>query len=174
MIGQEADIQPGDETTLANNPRNALAGYVNPALKGLLGDDTSIQIPTMTVADEKQYQANLPEQMAGSAMGSIGRVGNQAASRFGKVLMQDTRVPGKGLGTVKNVASAADNAAAKQAASMAAKKELDATGIKRLFDEKYGAEALARKGKIKKGLETMDGYDSWKQEMMNKIRRGEE
>ncbi len=75
-INKVADpqIQEGDETMVAENPRNWLTDKVNTVLP------ENFQIPAQTVAEDKQHLQNLPEQMAGATMGSI------APSRFSRVL----------------------------------------------------------------------------------------
>lgn len=73
------EIMEGDETALADNPRNFASGYINKVLP----DD--YQIPLQTIAEDKQYMQDLPENMAGSAMGRIGEV-PKMAPRFGKLI----------------------------------------------------------------------------------------
>jgi hypothetical protein len=70
-MGDVADpqIQAGDETATADNPRNWVSGKVNNYLPD------GYQIPLQTVAEDKQFLQNLPETMAGGTMGSIKNVG---------------------------------------------------------------------------------------------------
>ncbi len=183
-------IEEGDTTTQANNPRNWLAGKVNPMLQNVLGKDTSIQIPTMTVADEKEWAANLPENMAGAAMGSIGKVGQG----FGKVNVIETaadRIAAKnkanGFGSVKVIDSASDKIRAAQQSKFnegAANRILDEAATKNRFQELFGKEFAERKAAASKVIkdsgnlrsvvdEQLQRLDSFKQEMMDKIIRGE-
>lgn len=171
-ILNQPDLQPGDETALANNPRNWLADKVNPLLEEyvnpVLPESIQMAIPKMTVADEKNYQANLPEQMAGSAMGSIKTIPSQ---RFGKILQFGDEAS-SGLGKVTVKPTAADLAMDAQKAAMQGK-QLKATDVMQRFNEKYGEAAKAQKARFKQEGNLL-GYDSWKQEMLDKIRRGEE
>lgn len=161
----DTTVKPGDEAQEANNLRNKLANAVNPLLEEyvnpVLPEAVQLAIPKMTVADDKQYFAGLPEQMGGT-MGSIGN-----AARFAKT--KDVFGVKPNPGTVKVVPTAADLAADASKAAMQGK-QLKANEISAKFDEMFGAEAAARKADMKKGLITPDGYSSWKQEMMNKIR----
>lgn len=72
-------IEAGDEAVNAENPRNWLSGKVN----SILPDD--YQIPLQTVADEKQQLIDLPQNIAGSAMGRLGEV-PKVAPRFDKLI----------------------------------------------------------------------------------------
>lgn len=161
----DTQVKSGDETRDANNLRNKLADTVNPLLEEyvnpVLPEKIRMAIPKMSVADEKEYFAGLPEQMGGT-MGSIGN-----AARFAKT--KDVFGVKPDLGTVKVIPTAADVAADASKAAMQGK-QLKANEISAKFDEMFGAEAAARKADMKKGLITPDGYSSWKQEMMNKIR----
>lgn len=71
----DPQIEAGDESAIAESPRNWLTDKVNTALP------EDYQIPTQTVAEDKQHMINLPEQMAGATMGSIATPG-----RFSRVL----------------------------------------------------------------------------------------
>lgn len=165
-----------EEVTVANNPRNWLAGKVNPMLQSALGEDTKLQIPEMTVADEKRWAQELPEQMAGQ--GSMKVI---PSGRFGNILQMGSNAPKQGLGKVTVIPSAADKVASKNAANMTTRTELDAAGIQRAFREKYGDELARRKEMWKQqakdptiGQEkATEAFSTWVQEMTNKIRRGE-
>lgn len=90
----DTEVRPGDNQVMASNGRNWLVN--------------TLGLPTewrQTVADEKQYLANLPAQMGSGAMGSIRNATNaaqalqQAApSAFGKVA-----IPTRGTQTVGSV-----------------------------------------------------------------------
>lgn len=183
-------IEEGDTTTQANNPRNWLAGKVNPMLQNVLGKDTSIQIPTMTIADEKEWATNLPENMAGAAMGSIGKVGQG----LGKVNVIETaadRIAAKnkanGFGSVKVIDSAGDKIRAAQNSKMqegAANRIMDEAALKNRFQELFGDIFAARKAAASKAIkdsgnqrsvveEQLQALDSFKQERINEILRGE-
>ena len=159
-------------------------------LQNVLGKDTSIQIPTMTVADEKEWAANLPENMAGAAMGSIGKVGQS----LGKVNVIETaadriaaRNKANGFGSVKVIDSAGDKIRAAQNSKMqegAANRILDEAATKNRFQELFGKEFAERKAAASKVIkdsgnlrsvvdEQLQRLDSFKQEMMDKIIRGE-
>lgn len=117
LLGLEPDIQPGDESQMANNPRNWLADKVNPVLdeyiNPVLPESVQFAIPKMTVADEKQYYADLPENMAG--MGSIKQV--IPSQRFGNIIRVMDEAP-KGYGKVTVVPSKADLIAEAQKAKI--------------------------------------------------------
>lgn len=86
----DTTIVPGDEDTQAQNPRNALASAVNPLLdqyvNPALPEDYKLNVPTMTVADDKQFFKDLPETMAGATMGSVKQMDVVPGARFGKIL----------------------------------------------------------------------------------------
>lgn len=176
----DTKINPGDEKELAKNPRNMLADAVNPLLdeyvNPVLPEKIRLAIPKMTVADDKQYFQNLPENMAGATMGSIKTIPSQ---RFGNILHIANDVPeniGKvitkpgvqpaNLGTVTTKPSMAD--LVDDVSKFGQKKELDAKGILDTFRTQYADEIVKRKAQ-----KNPVAYDSWKQEMLDKIRRGE-
>ena len=161
-------IEEGDEETLANNPRNALADFANPLLdkyvNPVLPDSMQAQIPKMTVADDKNFYANLPEQMAGATMGGVQTIASPKG--LGKILnIVGDEAQNLGKVTMKpSMADLADDVAKSSTAQPAAK------SIMQKFDDMFGAEASARKAKMQKGEITPDAYSSWKQEMYNKLR----
>lgn len=73
-MGNAADpkLEEGDETAIAENPRNWATDKLNMALPD------QFQIVPQTVAEDKRFMQELPQNMAGSTMGSIGKpkVGN--------------------------------------------------------------------------------------------------
>lgn len=160
-------VEDGDEDTLAQNPRNALADFANPLLEKyvnpVLPEKLQMAIPKMTVADDKNFYANLPEQMAGATMGSIQTI---PSVRFGNILnIADDGAKALGKVTMKpSMADLADDV------SKIGSKPLQAKNIIGDFDSIYGAEAALRKAKMQKGEITPDAYSSWKQEMVNKLR----
>lgn len=168
LFNQATDtkVNPGDETTMAKNPRNMLADAVNPLLdeyiNPVLPEAVQMAIPKMTVADDKNYFANLPEQMGGATMGSLKRFdkllpqAEQGIANFGKVI------------TKPSMADLVDDVS-----KFGQKSQLGAVDISSKFNQIYGAEAAARKSNVLKGLISPEAYSSWKQEMMNKIRLGE-
>ncbi len=181
MINPE--ITKEDEAQKANNPRNWLAGKVNPALdeyiNPMLPDSFKLNVPEMTVADQKRYDRDLPENMAGAAMGSI-----NAKPNFGKVIQQaEAAAPSLGkviqkvdapqpLGKVEVVPSMADRLS-DISKEFAPKKQLKANEISEKVQEIYGSELAKRKAAMKKNLLSPEEYGSFKQEMTDKVRRGE-
>lgn len=176
MINPE--VTATDEQTKADNPRNWLAGKVNPALDEYINphmpDSFKLNIPTMTVADQKRYDSELPENMAGAAMGSIKNVGNGASgvvSKFGQVLHEPGATPN--LGSVNVLPSAAD-----KAVKAIPGKPLEGTAVSNRFKELFGeatnkeVESVARSQKLRH-KDNPGAYDSWKQEQLDAIRRGE-
>ena len=154
MINPEITQQ--DEAQKANNPRNWLAGKVNPALdeyiNPILPDSFKLNIPEMTVADQKRYDRDLPENMAGAAMGTI----NAKPS----------------LGSVKVVPSAADKAADVAKASMQ-NKPTKASEVSEKLQSLFGEKLASSKAKVKSGEMAPSAYDIEKQGYLNKIRLGE-
>lgn len=61
------EIEEGDETKLADSPRNLVTNGLNKVLP------ENWQLPLQTVAEDKRYMLDLPETMAGATMGSIGK-----------------------------------------------------------------------------------------------------
>lgn len=163
----DTKVNPEDETQMAGNPRNMLADAVNPLLEEyvnpVLPESVQLAIPKMTVADDKRYFENLPEQMGSSSTGRVGQVG----PRFGKIIQVGNQAE-QGLGKVITKPNAADLYSDLHAIGQ--KKTLNAADISSKFDELYGAEAATRKADMKKGLLSPDAYSSWKQEMVNKLR----
>ena len=109
------EIQPGDETTEAQNPRNALARLYNESIRPVLPEAIQPpEAPLMTVADEQRWKQELPEQMGMGSMGTIGKVADTARgvsqmagqagmnaaeqlaaatpSMYGKVVVRDTPI----------------------------------------------------------------------------------
>lgn len=181
MINPEISEQ--DETQKADNPRNWLASKVNPALdeyiNPMLPDSFKLNVPEMTVADQKRYDRDLPENMAGAAMGSI----STNPARFGKILQHAEKPQALGkviqkmetpqpLGKVEVVPSMADRLA-DVAKEFAPKKQLKANEISNKVQELYGSELLKRKEAMKNNLLSPDAYNSFKQEMTDKVRRGD-
>src|SRR6478736_7513470 len=82
-------VQPEDETTEAQTARNAIANGVNPLIQKyvnpILPEGTDLSIPKQTVADEKRFAAELPEQIAGGTMGSIKVI---PSARFGNIMQK--------------------------------------------------------------------------------------
>lgn len=80
-------IEEGDETKIAENPRNLVTSGLNNILP------ENYQLPLQTVAEDKQHMIDLPENMAGATMGSIGKpkVGNTIshAEVMGHPLMKE-------------------------------------------------------------------------------------
>lgn len=124
----DTQIRPGDETQDANNLRNKLADSVNPLLEEYvnpsLPENIQLAIPKLSVADEKQYFQELPENMA--AMGMTG------PKRFSKVFGEKPQ----GYGTVdlkptaENIWSDAQNAKmAKDAARRVFNKDYVDSGL---------------------------------------------
>jgi hypothetical protein len=171
LMNAGKEILPEDETTKANNPRNALAGAVNPLLNEyvnpILPESMALNIPEMTVADEKNFEANLPEQMAGAAMGSI----NSNPSRFGKILQMGQKEAPKGLGKVTVIDSAADKAMAKLKQAQSVPRNSPAPDMTRLLEEKLGPELAKRKAEVKQGLITDEAFESFKKQEMDALRR---
>jgi hypothetical protein len=172
MINPE--IQAQDETTKANNPRNWLADKVNPALDEYINphlpDSFKLNVPEMTVADQKRYETNLPENMAGAAMGSIKNVEGGLGSRFGN-LMQQAEKP-QALGKVTVIPSTADEV------GRLADLKMDRAGLKpneisAKVQELFGPELAKRKAGLKTGEVSPEAYNSFKQERFDKVRRGE-
>lgn len=175
LLGQ-APITPEDQETMANTPRNWLADKVNPLLEQyvnpVLPEAMEMAIPKMTVADEKQYLADLPEMMAGATMGSV--KARPGANVFGPK-------PASG-GSVKVIPTAADLAAEKQAAALleGSKNVGKVTEANRkYFKELFGDEAKERLKKANidykqgKSVEAVsDDLGSFMSENMAKIRRG--
>lgn len=165
-FGLDNPVTQEDETTKANNGRNLLAGAVNPLIQEyvnpILPEGVDLSIPEMTVADQKRYDEALPEQMAGAAMGTI----NTNPARFGKILQMGENAS-QNLGRVKVVPSAADHVADVQKVMS---KPLKANEIATKLQEQYGTELAKRKDLVKQGLLSPDAYQSFKQEMTNKIR----
>lgn len=154
LLNLEPDIQEGEEEQMADNPRNWLADKINPVVEeyvnAVLPESLQFAIPKMSVADEKRYQANLPEMMAGATMGSI--------SRFGKIL------PNKGFGKVTVVPSAADKLADAQKAAM----------MKNVAQKRFQKEYIDT-GISKQQKESMnpEEFSSWATDVLNKLMRGE-
>lgn len=183
MLNSGKEILPEDETTKANNGRNLLAGAVNPLIQEyvnpILPEGMDLSIPEMTVADQKNFDANLPEQMAGAAMGTI----NTNPSRFGKILQMGQKEAPKGFGKVTVIDSAADKAAAKlkeaQQATAAARTNPttpapsgpSAANITKMIEDKIGPELAKRRADMEKGLITPEEFASFKQEQFNQFRR---
>lgn len=144
-MGRVADpkIKEGDETTIPESPRNWLTGKINTVLPDQL------QIPAQTVADEKRVLMDLPQAMAGSTMGGILKTGKG-------VTVQPT--------TQQLLEEAVTNANPKP---------MQANQVMNRFRELYGEEAAKRMAEVKKGQRPIAEYDSFKQEMLDKIRRGE-
>lgn len=157
LLNLDPDIQPGDETTMANNPRNWVADKVNPLIEEyinpVLPKELEFTIPKMTVAEEKQYKADLPEMMAGATMGSVKPTG-----RFNKLM------PEQNYGKVTVIPSAADKLADAQKAQMARN-----TAARR-YQKEFVDSGLAQKQK-----ETLspDEFRAWNLDVINKLLRGE-
>lgn len=147
LLNLEPDIQEGDETIMANNPRNWLADKVNPVIEEYLPESMQFAIPKMTVADEKRYQAELPENMAG--MGT---------ARFGKLL------PKENFGKVTVIPSAADKISDAQKAQMAQN-----TAIRR-YQKEFIDTGVAEQ--IKKTL-SPEEFKQWTTDTINRLIRGE-
>jgi len=164
-------VQPEDETTEAQTARNAIANGVNPLIQKyvnpILPEGTDLSIPKQTVADEKRFAAELPEQIAGGTMGSIKVI---PSARFGNI-MQKVVPEVESLGSV--VAKPSMQELTEQASKIGMKKQLDSAGVMQALEQRYGPELAKRKADMKSGLVTPDAYNSFKQEMINKIRRGE-
>lgn len=163
----DTTVNPGDEDEMANNPRNALADTVNPYL-----DKLGIpNIPKQTVADDKNFYKNLPEQMAAGTMGTVGAIDNAAgntAGRFGKILMQGEPEAAQALGKVTVKPTTADLVS--DVAQFGAKKGLNATSVSDQVQAQFGPELAKRKADMLKGIITPEAYQSFKQEMTNKFR----
>lgn len=182
LLGQ-APITPKDQETMANTPRNWLADKVNPLLEQyvnpVLPEALEMAIPKMTVADEKQYLADLPEMMAGATMGSVKKT-RPGANVFG---------PKPEVGTVRVIPTAADKALekSKEALKEGSKKVGETAQANRArFDELFGPESKERMAEASKSYkqtleeslgkslqEISDELGSFKSEQMGKIRRGE-
>jgi hypothetical protein len=184
MKMMKPEVSAQDEAQKADNPRNWLADKVNPALdeyiNPMLPDSFKLNVPEMTVADEKRYQADLPETMAGAAMGSI----SANPARFGKIIQQAEKPQNLGkvimapeaaqsVGSVKLMPSAADKAADAVKSGMT-NKPLKANEVSEKLQSLFGEELMKRKADMKKGLISPDAYNSFKQEMTDKVRRGEQ
>lgn len=160
-------VNPGDEEAMAKNPRNALADTVNPYLEklGIPG------VPKMTVADDKNFFANLPETMAAGTMGTVGALENagaKTAGRFGKVLMQGAEPEAAQLGKVVTKPSMAD--LVDDLNKIGQKKSLDASNVSQQLEQNYGPALAQKKSDMLKGIISPDAYQSFKQEMANKFR----
>ncbi len=172
---QKKQVQPGDENVMADNPRNWLADKVNPVLdqyvNPVLPDAAQLAIPKMTVAEDIEFNNNLPENMAGSAMGTLGLT-NKAASvartgdRFNALFKDRPTDFGKVI-TKPTMADLADDAAKIGTQT----KQLKAGDISAQFTERYGQEAAKRMQQVKQGVMSPSAYSEWKQEMINIIRR---
>lgn len=170
----EPEITPEEEVTEASNLRNSLADFANPMLP------QGFQIPKQTQADEIRNLASIPEQIGQSA-GSIReipsqrfgnilqKVGPQAEQNLGKVTVIPEAT--QALGKVELKPSMADLAA--DASKVGMKKQLNSVQVMQELESRYGQELAKRKEAMKQGLLTPDAYNSFKQEMINKIRRGE-
>lgn len=179
---EKREVQPGDETTMANNPRNWLADKVNPVLdqyvNPVLPESVQLNIPKMTVADEIDFYNNLPEQMAGSAMGTMKNIGaaRPGANVFG------TKAPN--VGKVQVIETAADKIAGAQgqAFKQGAERFGQLNDLHRArFKELYGPETVARKAELDKAVangaktvqQASEELGAFMSEMMAKVRRGD-
>lgn len=180
---QKKQVQPGDENVMADNPRNWLADKVNPVLNEyvnpILPEAVQLGIPKMTVAEDIEFNNNLPENMAGAAMGSIGKVGLSATRPGANVF--GTRPAS--VGKVQVIESAADKLAkAQQTANKAGAADFAkvAESNKARFNELFGNELAKRKELAKQELaqgrsmkEIQDDLGAFIDENMAKIRRGD-
>lgn len=76
----DPQIAEGDELAVADNPRNWASGHIN----SILPND--YQIPLQTVAEDKRFLQDLPENMAGASMGSMKMVGAGKALPHAEVM----------------------------------------------------------------------------------------
>lgn len=157
----DTTVKPGEEDEMANNPRNALADTVNPYLEkiGIPG------VPKMTVADDKNFYANLPEQMGAGTMGSI----EAAGSRFGKLIPEAEKAVSK-FGSVKVVPTAADLAYDAAKAKNAIAVPTQAYKVQKALSEGPIADELAKRFElVKVGKLPVEEYNAFKQNMLDRL-----
>lgn len=135
--GEKPAPSEADKTTMANSPRNWLADKVNPVLdeyvNPVLPEAIKMNIPKMTVAEDKEFYDNLPENMGTSVAGSMKVI---PSARFGKIINIGGREAAPGLGKVAVKDTAQDLAEASMKESMQGK-QMESTGIMDTFRKQF-------------------------------------